>query len=134
MRKRKIGSLFMVLIAVLMMTGCTSNTALVNIEKKSDNTLGRSCVLWTGTYEDTIEIEEAGDIIFSVDMKEGKVTFILQNSAGEEVYSLSKEGEFTGSVTYTAEKSEKYVLIQKGEKFKGSYKVIWGDAVGEEEE
>ena len=112
--------------AVFCFTGCdVASVALFNNRSSAGDHISRSSVLWSGTTINTIKVDEDNtQILFSVEMKEGEVTFILEDE-GEEIYNLQVSQAGTTEEAYTVEHAGTYRFIEKGKSFNGSYTVNW---------
>ena len=133
---KKVSMMWNIIFSICLLTGCAySNLSVMDIANRKEGSIKRSCSYWSGIQAgDRITLEKGEEIHFYVEMEKGSVTFILKDSEGNEVYSVTKEGEYTGTETYTAEKSDKLKLTEKGASFKGSYEITWGELENAEEE
>lgn len=131
---RKSFLIMSVFLLVFTLSGCTYfNVSVADITNSEEGKISRTCSYWSGFGDRKIVIEKDGqEINFVIDMTEGTLTLTLVNSDGEEVYALTKEGECKEVISYTAEESGRYILKEKGSKFKGSYQIIWSDEVNTE--
>lgn len=130
MKKKLAVFSFCLLMLMFALSGCTvsSDVSVMDIEKETDGNITRSAMYWSGVTEHNLKVEEDNkEIKIGFDMEEGSVTFIIENSNGEEVYSVAREGECSEVLSFTAEESGTYRIIEKGKKFKGSYEITWGE-------
>lgn len=127
MRKRVL--IISVFFLIFILSGCNYfNVSVANVTNSEEGKISRKSSFWSGFSDKYIAIEEEGqEINFVIDMKEGKVTFVLINSEKEEVYSLTREGECKETITYKVEESGRYILREKGSRFKGSYEIMWSN-------
>ena len=127
---KKVNTVCSMMILICLLTGCAySNFSVMNMESKDEGSIGRSSSYWSGIQiGEIISLKEGEEIHFYIEMEKGSVNFILKDSEGNEIYSVEKEGEYKGTETYTAKKSEKLWLTEKGSGFKGSYEITWGEA------
>ncbi len=130
MRKFSFFAVTVFLIGLL--TGCAyANFSVMDINDREEGSIGRKSSYWSGVQMgDRITAKEGEEICFQIEMEKGSVTFALKDGEGNEVYSVTKEGEYSGTVKYIAEKDEKLWLTEKGSGFKGSYKITWGKQEG----
>jgi len=70
---------------------------------------------------------------YEVEMEKGSLSIVLEDEEGNEVYTLEKEGAFSGTEQYTGTAGNLKV-IQKGEGFSGRYRVYVGEADSDGEE
>ena len=129
---RKFSFLVIMVFLIGLLEGCAyANFSVMDVRNREEGSTGRTCTYWSGVQTgDRITVKEGEEVRFQVDMEKGSVTFILKDSEGNEVYSVTKEGEYSGTETYTAEKDEKLWLTEKGSGFKGNYKITWGKQEG----
>lgn len=134
--KRKICFVISLLIVIVGITGCSTDVAVINIQNNTNGRISKTAAYWSGVSKETIEIvnNESREISFDINMEKGSVTFILENMDGEEVYTLTRDGECIVTETFTFTEEGKYILNQKGDKFSGKYKITWNDEKGELEE
>lgn len=126
---KKISAIGCMFLLACLLTGCSfwDTLSASNIGAAAENKISRSSFYWSGVQIGTkITVNEGEEISFDMDMEKGSVTFILKDDQGNDVYSLEKEGEYSGTEIYTAEKSETLWLTEKGKHFKGAYKIEWG--------
>lgn len=57
----------------------------------------------------------------------GNITFVLEDSEGNEVYTLEREGKCKELIEFVIEESGTYYLTEKAEDFKGKYEITWED-------
>lgn len=114
---------------ICLMTGCTYyNVSAINVENRKENSITRSSSYWSGLQKgDRLEVNEGEVVNFNIEMEKGNVTFILEDSEGKEVFTVTKEGAYSGTETYVSEKTETLWLTEKGKGFKGKYEIIWGE-------
>lgn len=118
-----------ILLTALLLSGCDyANFAILNASSNQAHKISRSSYLWTGISDGTVIISEDDpkDVTFEIEMSEGSLSLTLKNSDGEEIDTLTQEGEYTGTEKFTVEDAGTYKLVQKGKGFNGKYQVTWG--------
>lgn len=128
MKVKKIILLFYIILLVCLMTGCAYyNVSFVDVENRTENRINRKSSYWSGLQKgDRLEVKEGEKINFNIEMEKGSVTFILEDSEKNEVFTVTKEGTYSGSEIYVAEETDTLWLTEKGKGFKGKYEITWG--------
>lgn len=133
---KKISSIGYLFLLVCLLTGCSfsANVSAFSMETARENSVSRSSSYWSGIQMGSkIAVNEGEEIRFHIEMEKGSVAFTLKDSDGNDIYTLTKEGEYSGTETYTAEADETFWLVEKGVHFKGTYRIEWGEEEGSEE-
>ena len=122
---KKINFILCIVISICFLTGCAySNLSVMDIQNRTTDKITRSSSYWSGIQKgDRFEVEEGDEINFDIEIEKGSVTFILKDNEGNEVYTVTKEAEYNGTETYTAEKQGTLWLTEKGNSFKGKYEI-----------
>ncbi len=125
--KKTIFMIHMILI-ICLMTGCAYyNVSAMNVVNETDNKITRKSSYWSGLQKgDRLEVDEGERINFYIEMEKGSVSFVLKDSEGNEVFTTTKEGTYSGTESYVAEKEDTLWLTEKGKGFKGKYEITWG--------
>jgi hypothetical protein len=118
-------SLVVVLLAMVVLTGCDNYIEVMYSGSNVGNKIDGSYKLFTGTKTKTINAEKGKTIVinYSSEVKKGELTLKIYDS--DENVALELETNKTGIKELIPEKDGKYKLIITGSKTEGNFNVKW---------
>lgn len=125
MKRNIIISLVVVLLTLMVFTGCDSNIQLLSIGSNVGNKINYTYKLFSGTRTKSIDVEKGKTIVidYTSEVKKGELT--LEIFDPNENVALELEANKTGTEELIAEMDGKYKLIITGRKTDGSFNVKW---------
>ncbi len=134
---KKIGLFFSITLLLYCLTGCSFhfNVSVASQNNDIKSIASRSAIYWSGIQTGRkIELNEGDEVQFDINLEKGTVFFVLKDEDDNDIYTLEKEAEYSGTETYTAQNDEILWLTEIGKSFKGSYKITVNSSTETEEE
>lgn len=122
---KKTALILLVLAMMAGLTGCISNLSIGSVENDSEHKMSASYMLYSGTKERELTVEDGETVVVTVDVKTDKGSLDAYIYNEDEEYSYEGHDIQTSEFTVTLTEPGDYTVKVEADKHKGSFSFSW---------